>query len=114
MYENDDDQPIPQYDGNISLESNEDNNFSNDSKNLESFNEIEPNAESENEPVPQLIPVIVTATRQPNPNLFRGPSPNVRINHRGKKVVTASQLPVIVNLNPRSVYNTLISFFFIN
>ena len=56
MYENDDDQPIPQYDGDISLESN-------DSKKLESCNEsivIEPSTESENESVPQLIPVIVT------------------------------------------------------
>ena len=37
--------------------------------------------------------------------MSRDDSANVRINHCIKKVVTASQLPIIVNLNLRSVYN---------
>ena len=84
-----DDLPIPQYDGNMSLESSE----------------TESGDENVSQNVSKTIPVIVTSSRLPKPNVTRGLPANVNIKHFSKKVLTATQLPVIVNLNPRSVYN---------
>ena len=50
------------------------------------------------------IPVIIT-NRQPTlPQCERVPT-RVIINHQSKKLLTATQLPIVINLNPRSVYN---------
>ena len=78
----DDDLPIPQYDGNMTLDSI-----------------------SENERENYSIPVIVSATRPAKPSVSPRNTANISIKYKSKKVFTATQLPVIVNLNPRSVYN---------
>ena len=83
----DDDQDIPQYDGNISLSSTD---SSETSDYVSSSNPI---------------PVIITSERVPKSEQLRGPPNNIVINHSSKKVLTANQLPVVVNLNPRRVYN---------
>ena len=77
-----DDPIIPQFDGNISVSS------------IDSC-EDETN----------IIPVIISSVRQPKLNQTRGPPSNKVIKYNSKKVLTASKLPVVVNLNPRSVYN---------
>ena len=79
---NDDDLLIPQYDGNVTLESEYD-------------------IERESNP----IPVIITATRPTKPSVSPRNTANIPIKYQSKKVFTATQLPVVVNLNPRSVYN---------
>ena len=43
--------------------------------------------------------------RFPVPNVQPWVPTLVRIKQKSKKVLTASQLPVVVNLNPRSIYN---------
>ena len=79
---------IPQLDGNISV-------CSIDSSDDE-------NSENEN----YVIPVIITSVRLPKANLdSRGPPGNIVIKHKSRKVLAATRLPVVVNLNPRSVYN---------
>ena len=80
---------IPQFDGNISISTN-DSCVSETCDNLIAHNPI---------------PVIITTTRLPKFNESRPASSNIVINHCSKKVQTANQLPVIVNLNPRSIYN---------
>ena len=89
--DHEDDQPIPQIDGNLSLGSmdlsNSESELSND-KNQNNF-----------------IPVIISENRLPKSSEDRGVSANIVINHSSKKVITATQMPVVVNLNPRSVYN---------
>ena len=89
--DHEDDQPIPQIDGNLSLGSmdlsNSESELSND-KNQNNF-----------------IPVIISENRLPKSSEDRGVSANIVINHSSKKVMTATQMPVVVNLNPRSVYN---------
>jgi exonuclease III len=52
-----------------------------------------------------LIPVIVYADRPAKPCVSPQKTANRVIRFQCKKVYTATQLPVIVNLNPRSVYN---------
>ena len=79
---NDDDLLIPQYDGNVTLES-----------------EYDIERESNH------IPVIITATRPTKPSVSPRNTANIPIKYQSKKVFTATQLPVVVNLNPRSVYN---------
>ena len=83
---NDDDLPIPQYDGNITLDSDSD---------------YESEIESDN----NSIPVIISTNRPTKPSVSPRKTANVSIKYRSKKLFTATQLPVIVNLNPRSVYN---------
>ena len=87
---NDDNLPIPQYDGNVTLDylDNESESFTN---------------HSDNGPSP--IPVIITTTRSTKPIFSPRPSANITVKYCSKKVFTASQLPIVVNLNPRSVYN---------
>ena len=54
--------------------------------------------------IPQPIPVIISQ-RLPKP-VFTARTQTIRtIKYNSKKVVTAFQLPVVVNLNPRSIYN---------
>ena len=60
-------------------------------------------AEADHCTTPQPIPVIVFE-RLPKPVSAPRTSANRVIKYNSKKVATASQLPVIVNLNPRSVY----------
>ena len=90
LIDHEDDQPIPQFDGNLSIgsidSSDSESELSNDLKN-------------------NSIPVIISDQRLPKSREPRGVSANIVINHRSKKVTTAAQMPVIVNLNPRSVYN---------
>jgi hypothetical protein len=78
----DDDLPIPQYDGNMTLDSI-----------------------SENERENYSIPVIVSATRPAKLSASPRKTANISIKYKSKTVFTATQLPVVVNLNPRSVYN---------
>ena len=79
---NDDDLPIPQYDGNVTLDSDYE-------------------SESDNYP----IPVIITNSRPSKLCVSPRKTCNIPVRYQSKKVFTATQLPVIVNLNPRSVYN---------
>ena len=78
----DDDLPIPQFDGNLTLDS-------------------VCESETENNP----IPVIISTCRPHKPCVSPRKTANITVRCQSKKVFTASQLPVIVNLNPRSVYN---------
>ena len=80
--DNDDDLLIPQFDGNLTLDS-------------------ECESEIENNP----IPVIISTCRPQKPCVSTRKTANIPVRCQSKKVFTASQLPVIVNLNPRSVYN---------
>ena len=93
----DDDLPIPQFDGNISLVSTDSNNCESESVhiNISKYHECND---------PQPIPVLITE-RPPKPSLLPRTSAVRVIKYNSKKVVTATQLPIIVNLNPRSVYN---------
>ena len=93
-YSTDDDYVIPQYDGNltdISLDSS-----------LSSISESDINMSNKSDI--SFIPVIVTQ-RLPKESQADRVSANVNIKRQCKKVVTATQLPVVVNLNPRSIYN---------
>ena len=71
---------------------------------------IETDSESENmhimnyDAIPQPIPVIISQ-RLPKPVSTARTQTIRTIKYNSKKVVTASQLPVVVNLNPRSIYN---------
>ena len=73
---------IPQFDGNVSISSTD-------------------SCEYDDNP----IPVIISSVRQPKLNITRGSSSITVIKYNSKKVLTASKLPVVVNLNPRSIYN---------
>ena len=60
--------------------------------------------ESYDDGCPQPIPVIINE-RPPMKNVPDRVPTIVKIKLKSKKVVTASELPVVVNLNPRSIYN---------
>ena len=80
---------IYQVDGNISLDSStisEDSSFS-------------------SQPDTGSIPVIITRCRPAKPNVQSRKTANTVIICQNKKVFTATQLPTVINLNPRSVYN---------
>lgn len=91
----DDDQNIPQYDGNVTL----DLSCLSESERLDGQSLSDDNCTT-----PQSIPVIITP-RQPVPVQSGRLSANTVIRQNSKKVVTATQLPLVINLNPRSVYN---------
>ena len=96
----DDDQSISQYDGNITISSLD--------SSILSTNESDINCNMSD----SRIPVIITA-RQPyvhQPDRVQTckkskVSANITINRKSKKLSTATQLPIVVNLNPRSIYN---------
>ena len=75
------DQNIPQYDGNLTSESMESEIYTNP------------------------IPVIISTNRPAKPLVSPRLSANIPVKYQSKKVFSATQLPVVVNLNPRSVYN---------
>ena len=83
----DDDLLIPQYDGNITIESLNQSRCASNSKSDDY----------------QPIPVIISE-RLPKPISSPRTSANRVIRYNSKKVATASSLPVLVNLNPRSIY----------
>ena len=82
---------IVQIDGNVSL------NTSINSVSSKSDQSCSPSSENR-------IPVIVSNRGPKKPPQNRKPCNNVTIK-RSNKLLTAVQLPVVVNLNPRSIYN---------
>ena len=77
---------IPQFDGNISLASLD-------------CSEIREECEES-----QKIPVVIF--ERPPSQIKEPRVPTIiKINQKSKKVLVANHLPVIVNLNPRSIYN---------
>ena len=90
----DDGLDIPQYDGNVTMDSD---NYNSESE----YNDL---SFHHNCTTPQPIPVIIKP-RQPRATQSYRVSANTIIKHSDKKVLTATQLPKVVNLNTRSVYN---------
>ena len=94
----DDDLDIPQYDGNVSIESLY--------SSYNSENELNCSLIQNYWLTPQPIPVIIThRLTSIKPCQADRVSANIIIKHSNKKVLIATQLPLVVNLNPRSVYN---------
>ena len=91
----DDNPNIPQYDGNVTIVSLSDTESECD-QNL-SYKYYSDHSD-------QQIPVIILP-RLPVVSQPPRTSANIIIRHNNKKVITASQLPVVINLNPRSIYN---------
>ena len=75
-----------------------------DSDNYNSESEYNDLSFHHNCTTPQPIPVIIKP-RQPRATQSYRVSANTIIKHSDKKVLTATQLPKVVNLNTRSVYN---------
>ena len=112
---------IPQFDGNISLNSSVCESENIIRTNQMSKTSVSPRpatytdgdmslepidiSNSERDDREYSIPVMISAQRQSKVCEFRGKSANIVINHRSRKVMTANQMPVVVNLNPRSIYN---------
>jgi hypothetical protein len=98
-YNVDDDPIIPQYDGNVTIDS------LNSSVNFQS------------ESTPKTIPVIISENRDyvasnisSQRNCQAQPKPNIRTIKRSNQCLQALELPTVVNLNPRSVYNKIDEF----
>ena len=89
MHNTDDDLIIPQFDGNVSVCS------------LDSISvKVSESCNLSEYPIPVLI-----TQRQPKLCQPDRVSTRVTINHQSKKLSTATQLPIVVHLNPRSIYN---------
>ena len=98
-YNVDDDPIIPQYDGKVTIDS------LNSSVNIQS------------ESTPKPIPVIISENRDyvasnisSQRNSQAQSKPNIRTIRRSNKCLQALELPTVVNLNPRSVYNKISEF----
>ena len=98
-YNVDDDPIIPQYYGNVTIDS------LNSSVNIQS------------ESTPKTIPVIISENRDyvasnisSQRNCQAQPKPNIKTIKRSNKCLQALELPTVVNLNPRSVYNKISEF----
>ena len=93
MHNTDDDLIIQQFDGNMSVCS------------LDSISvKVSESCNLSEYPIPVLI-----TQRQPKLCQPDRVSTRVTINHQSKKLSTATQLPIVVNLNPRSIYNKKVS-----